>query len=357
MVEQVDQGAVGAIHGLQGALGPGPLVGGEVGDVGVGVLQPGVGHQPGIDHQEGQAVDAQHPGHGEVGGGQAQRQQHRQKAEVRLQHAGAEAGREEGPTAIAEGGAVPEVGGGGAVVLAARHADEQIERPAEHQVGEHRLDSEQAGPEPLDRRFHAPAEWGLGPGGHMGFAAFELVAVGVVHRMAALPAEVGHQQQAVQGEAHRRLQPPVGMEGAVAAFMGQHPAAHGHRARHQPVEQPERGGRRRERDAGAEAVGQQRETKGEGQAAPGLGGLVLEQVGGQAGQQFGLGGVKARGASAAAKGRWGRRSVGLNGSAPGMEAGDGTAAGRHEVKQQPEAPARRPRLLRLPVRPSERLTR
>ena len=70
VVEQVDQGAVGAIHGLQGALGPGPLVGAEVGDVGVGVLQPGVGHQPAIDHQVGQAVDTQHPGHGEVGGGQ-----------------------------------------------------------------------------------------------------------------------------------------------------------------------------------------------------------------------------------------------------------------------------------------------
>jgi hypothetical protein len=137
----------------------------------------------------------------------------------------------------------------------------------------------------------------------MGFTAFKLVAIGVVHRMAALPAEVGHQQQAVQREAHRRLQASIGMEGAMAAFVGQHPAAHRHRARDQPIEQPERRSRRRERDAGAEAVGQQREPKGEGQAAPCLGRLVLEQVGGKARQQFGLAGV---GAVRCGCGRWGR---------------------------------------------------
>ncbi len=74
----------------------------------------------------------------------------------------------------------------------------------------------------------------------MGFTALKLVAVGVVYRMTALPAEVGHQQQAVQHKANHRLQAPVGMEGAVAAFMGQHPTAHRHRARDQPIQQPKR---------------------------------------------------------------------------------------------------------------------
>jgi len=328
VVEQVDQGAVGAIHRLQGALGPGPLIGGEMGDVDVGVLQPGVGHQPGIDHQQGQAVDAQHPGHGEVGGGQGQGQQHRQKAEVRLQHPGPEARREQGPPALAEGLAVPEVGGGGAVVFATGHAGQQVERPAQHQMGEQGLESEQDGTEPLDRRFHALAEWGLSPGGHMGFAALELVAVGVVNRVAALPAEVRHQQQAVQHEAHRRLQPPVGMEGAVAAFMGQHPAAHRHRAGDQPVQQPDRRRRRRERDAGAEAVGQQREAQREGQAAPGLGGLVLEQVGGQAGQQLGLAGIGGLGS-------WGRRGGTLRQEIGTAQRVGGRAGGRRRVGRMP----------------------
>ena len=195
------------------------------------------------------------------------------------------------------------MGGGSAVVFAAGNAEQQIERPAHHQVGEQGLESEQPGPEPLDHGFDLPAGGGFGPGGHMGFTPLKLVAVGVVHRMAALPAVVRHQQQAVQREANRRLQAPVGMEGAVAAFVGQHPAAHRHRARDHPIEQPERCGRRRERDAGAEAVGQQREPEGEGQAAPGLGRLVLEQVGGKAGQQFGLAWV---GVVRCGCGRWGR---------------------------------------------------
>ena len=137
----------------------------------------------------------------------------------------------------------------------------------------------------------------------MGFTALKLVAVGVVHRMTALPAEVGHQQQAVQRETNHRLQSPVGMEGAVAAFVGQHPAAHRHRARDQSIKQPERRGCDRERDAGAEAVGQQRKPKGEGQAAPGLGRLVLQQIGGKAGQQFGLAGI---GGKRCGCGSWGR---------------------------------------------------
>ena len=43
-----------------------------MGNIGVGVLQPGVAHQPGIDHQVGQSIYAKHPRRGELNGGQGQ---------------------------------------------------------------------------------------------------------------------------------------------------------------------------------------------------------------------------------------------------------------------------------------------
>jgi hypothetical protein len=71
----------------------------------------------------------------------------------------------------------------------------------------------------------------------VGFALFQTVAVGVVHGMAALPGEVGHAQQAVQHESHQPLDATVGMEGVMAALMGDHPAATRHSAGDQPIGQ------------------------------------------------------------------------------------------------------------------------
>jgi hypothetical protein len=90
----------------------------------------------------------------------------------------------------------------------------------------------------------------------MGFAFLEVVAVGVVHGMAALPGEVRHQQQAVNHEPHQRFDTAVWMERVMAAFMGDDPAAHGHGAGDQPVDQPKGGRARRKGDLGAEPVGQ-----------------------------------------------------------------------------------------------------
>ena len=91
----------------------------------------------------------------------------------------------------------------------------------------------------------------------MGFTAFEVIAVGMVHRMAALPGEVGHQQQAVQHKAHHGLDPAIGMEGTMAALMGQDPATGSHGAGDHGVQQPERSGEGGQGDLGAQAVGQQ----------------------------------------------------------------------------------------------------
>ena len=123
---------------------------------------------------------------------------------------------------------------------------------------------------------------------HMGFASLQVVAVGVVHGMAALPSEVRHQQQAVKHKPHQRLDTTVGVEGMMAALMGDDPAAHGHGAGDQPVEQPKGGRAGYEGDAGAEPVGQQGEGKGTAEAGPGLTGVELKQLGRQSGQQLGL---------------------------------------------------------------------
>ncbi len=116
--------------------------------------------------------------------------------------------------------------------------------------------AEQAGAHaPLESQ-HQLAHGRLGPRGYMGFTSFQVVAVGVVHGMAALPGEVRHQQQAVKHKPHHGLDTAVGMESMMAALMGDHPAAIGHGAGDQSVEQPERGCGWYEGDRGAESVGQ-----------------------------------------------------------------------------------------------------
>ena len=124
----------------------------------------------------------------------------------------------------------------------------------------------------------------------MGFTTLQVIAIGMVHRMAALPGEIRHQQQAVQHKSHRSLQATVGMEGTMTALMGDHPATARHGARDQGVEQPEGGGDRCQGDLGAQAVGHQRQAEGHEQASPGLGRLEAEQLRRLAGQQFSLAG-------------------------------------------------------------------
>ena len=90
----------------------------------------------------------------------------------------------------------------------------------------------------------------------MGFTSFEVVAVGVMNGVAALPGVVRHEQQAVQHKPHQRLDAPVGMERVMAALMGDDPTAHGHGAGDQPIKQPERGRAWHKGDLAAKPVGQ-----------------------------------------------------------------------------------------------------
>ena len=278
MVQQVEQGSVGAIHGLQGPFGPGPLVGGEVGDGQIGVLQPGVGDQPQVHHEVGQAVDAEHPHQGELQRQPPQHQQAGQQAQVGAHHLAAERPREQRAHALVGGGAVPEMGGGPPVLLPARGTHEQIEGPAQHQVAEQRHPAEQPAAQAPAQVFGDLPGDRLLPGGDVGFPLLQVIAVGVVGGVAAGPAEVGHQQHAVQHEANPAFEPPVGVEGVVPAFMGQHPQPHHHRAGDGAIEQPQRCGPQLQGDLGAHAVGQHRQPQGHPQASPGLHGVEPRQL-------------------------------------------------------------------------------
>ena len=104
----------------------------------------------------------------------------------------------------------------------------------------------------------------------MGFSLFQVIAVGVVHRMAVGPAVIRHKQNAVQHKAHNAFNPAVGVEGVMAAFMGDHPAAHSDGAGEHAVEEPEGGSGYRERDQSSQAESQKRKPSRHGQARPRL---------------------------------------------------------------------------------------
>ena len=59
VMQQVEQRSIGAIHRLKRTFSPAPLGRREMGDRHIGVLQPGVNRQPGIDDQIRQAIGAE----------------------------------------------------------------------------------------------------------------------------------------------------------------------------------------------------------------------------------------------------------------------------------------------------------
>jgi len=92
----------------------------------------------------------------------------------------------------------------------------------------------------------------------MGFTCLEVVAVGVMHCMAALPTEVGHKQQAMKHKSHHRFDAGVGMEGTMAAFMGNYPATSSHCSSDHGVEQPEGCSTELQGDQCSQAIGHSR---------------------------------------------------------------------------------------------------
>lgn len=69
---------------MQSAIGPGPVCGGEMVNVGVNVLHPGVAYQPGIDQQLGQAINAHYPGRGGLNGSVDEGQKHGRQHSIQV---------------------------------------------------------------------------------------------------------------------------------------------------------------------------------------------------------------------------------------------------------------------------------
>jgi hypothetical protein len=96
-------------------------------------LQQG-GGLPGIDHQIGLALHAQHPRRRELNGSQEQGQKHGRQPEILMPYQRHAAAREQRPLAVAKGSTAPEVRAWCAVVLPARNAEQRVERLTQQQV-------------------------------------------------------------------------------------------------------------------------------------------------------------------------------------------------------------------------------
>ena len=80
-----------------------------------------------------------------------------------------------------------------------------------------------------------------------------MVAVSMMNGVTARPAVVRNKQYAVQNKTDKSFNPPIGMKSVMAAFVGQHPAAHGDGAGNCGVNDPKWDGSQRERNGGTDA--------------------------------------------------------------------------------------------------------
>ena len=116
----------------------------------------------------------------------------------------------------------------------------------------------------------------------------QVVAMGVMYRMTALPAEVRNQQQAVQRKADPAFQPAVGMKRVMAAFMSDHPAAHGHSPRDNAIENPQGSRPELERNERSNAIGQKGQAQRHAKARPCLEWIETQELRRKNTQKFNL---------------------------------------------------------------------
>eukprot|EP00959_Pyramimonas_sp_CCMP1952_P074274 1552008-Pyramimonas_sp.AAC.1 len=224
VVEEVQEGTVGAIYCAQCPLDEVPLALIVVRDVDVSVLQPCVQYQPEVDTDVRQAVQESNL-RGSTDRGPVPEACHRgHDPHVRGVHLALPLAREQLVLALVthEGHEVV----GFATHRPAGDARQQVGRPAEAKVGNQAEHTVQGRPHDL----LAPLAGGAfitHDLGHVGLALGQVVGLGVMHGMAPLPGEVGHKQQRVQNVPNSILEGFVVRERAVSTLVRHDPAAGG----------------------------------------------------------------------------------------------------------------------------------
>mmetsp|Transcript_18937 Transcript_18937/g.57203 ORF Transcript_18937/g.57203 Transcript_18937/m.57203 type:complete len:351 (-) Transcript_18937:144-1196(-) len=226
VVVEVVQDAIGAVHSGQGTPQPVPLLAIVVGQRLVGVLQLRDHHQPVVDDEVGDAVDACQPAPAVSGAGAPQGAPNHCQRHVTDQHLDA--------LAFAEDGGVRVKVVGPAAVGAARDIDHQIGGPAKHQ-----RDKQSRHPPPpvlvdVDVRLRP-----LLHRRHKHLVLFEAPGVAMVPPVGVLPGVIRHQQACVHKQTHSVVYRLILRERLVAALVGNDPQAGTDCALQEPVRRPQ----------------------------------------------------------------------------------------------------------------------
>mmetsp|Transcript_28948 Transcript_28948/g.72747 ORF Transcript_28948/g.72747 Transcript_28948/m.72747 type:complete len:400 (-) Transcript_28948:73-1272(-) len=234
MVEEVKDLGVGAVDGAEGALEPRPLVGFVVGDVDVGVLEPGVEDEPHVDEEVGTDVESGNRGATERLRGVDETGDGGEDADVGEPDLRAPVAREEG------------VGGdevaGGAADGAAGCADEEVEGPAEDEVVKEVDDGEAVLADPAGEGEVCGPRGVGGLVGDVGLTFRHVVCAGVMDGVGPLPGEVGYEERGVEDEADGVLEGFVVAERVVTALVGDDPEARENGTLPEGVDGPEEDG-------------------------------------------------------------------------------------------------------------------
>mmetsp|Transcript_1912 Transcript_1912/g.7188 ORF Transcript_1912/g.7188 Transcript_1912/m.7188 type:complete len:465 (-) Transcript_1912:39-1433(-) len=223
VVQKVVDGPVRAVDGHERALDQVPLVPLEVGHVHVGVLQPGVQHEPEVAHQIGPEVQRRDgPDGTRRNRPRGERTDRGDDADVALPHLAAPLAREQGVLALVARVGVEVVRG--SADGAARRSREEVDWPTQEEDADEVEGREGPLAEHVAELEHHVAVGGVDLRRDVGLALHHVVRARVVHRVRSLPREIRDEEQGVEDVPHGVLDGAVIGEGAVAALVRHDPA-------------------------------------------------------------------------------------------------------------------------------------
>ena len=237
VVQKVVDGPVRAVDGHERTLDQVPRIPLEVGHVHVGVLQPGVEHEPEVAHHVRPDVQRQHgPEGSRRHRPRRQRADRGEDPDVGLPHLRAPLTGEQ--RVLARGARVGVEVVRGAADGSAGCAREEVDWPAERKDA----DEVEEGEGPLANHVpeleHDVAVGGVDLRRDVGLALHHVVGPRVVHRVRPLPRKVRDEEEGMEDVAHGVLDDAVIGEGAVAALVRHDPAPGGGGARDEGVGDP-----------------------------------------------------------------------------------------------------------------------